>query len=108
MSDGATLIVTRMDERDIRFREALVLLNGKEIANLKYGDTLEQSLKSGTYTVQATNRVFKSAVFELELKEGERAEFSTGNVPNGCFGFLMILQMAPPTIFLKRTGDARD
>ena len=106
MDKLARLIISRNDERDIKFRETIITLDGKEIANLKFGESVEKEVPPGTYIVQGTNRMFKTEDIEITLAKGETATFSTGNIPNGCFGFLMILQMAPPSIFLQRTDGA--
>ncbi len=106
MDNRSRLIVSRNDARDIKFRETIVILDGKEIANLKFGQSVDKDIPAGTHILQTTNRMFKSPEFEITLAAGENATFTTGNIPNGCFGFLMILQMAPPSIFLQRTDGA--
>lgn len=106
MEKLARLIISRKDERDIKFRETIVTLDGKEIANLKFGESVERDVQVGSHVLQGTNRMFKTPEVEITLAAGEVVTFATGNIPNGCFGFLMILQMAPPSIFLQRTDGA--
>lgn len=106
MPDIATLRVSRQDDRDIKFRESIIILDGKQVANLKYGQDCELEVEAGRHVIQAWNRAFKSANIEFDLAAGQTASFSTGNLPNGCFAVLMLLQMAPPTVMLRRLDDA--
>lgn len=107
MGPDATLIITRKDERDVKFREAIILMDGEEIANLAYGESRELMIQPGKHTLQAYNRVFRSATLPFEVADRGQVSFSTGNIPNGCFGFLMLLQIAPPSIFLEPVGGTK-
>ncbi len=102
------VIVSRADERDVKFREAIILLDGIEVANLAFGKSAELSVEAGSHSIQASNRMFKSKVLDFELPAGGQVEFSTGNISNGCFGILMLLQVAPPSVFLIRVEPDSD
>ena len=108
MPGQATLKVYRDDQRDIRFREAVVLLDDKPVANLAFGKSVILKLEAGTHVLQATNRMFKTKAVSFTVKEDDTQEYVVANIANGCFGVLMLIQMAPPTIILEPRKQATE
>jgi len=78
----ATVIVSRTSDHDLKFRGIEILLDGKFIANLKYGDTFDFEVEPGRHTLMATNRL-KSKAIEFEARDGETVEFQTTGIAMG-------------------------
>ena len=95
------IVISRTDSRDIGFREAVILLDGEQVAVLRAGKTAEIEVAAGKHTIRASNRMLKTPVLDIEVAEGETLSFNTANIATGCFTFLMILQMAAPKIILE-------
>jgi len=99
---GPTLAVMRTSPRDIKIRDLYIGVDGTEIGNVPYGETLEIPVTQGEHSLTATNRLFtKHATFTCE--GDQRVEFEVANVASGCGGLLfVVVGMGPYKVDLKR------
>jgi len=88
--EQATLIVSRVSDRDIKFRGIEILIDGSFAGNLQFGDSLEIEVEPGTHRLTATNRL-KSKSVEFEAKPDETIEFETTGIALG--GLWLIMAM---------------
>jgi len=84
------VIVSRVSERDIKFRGIEILIDGNFAGNLKFGDSLEIEVDPGSHKLIATNRL-KSKCVEFEAKPDETTEFETAGIALG--GLWLIMAM---------------
>lgn len=99
--EPGVLHVFRDSEHDIGFREAVLFVDGKEVAQVAFKRWVEIPVPAGTHTLQAYNRVFRSEQLELDIRPGERLTFQVANVGGWLFALMMVLQMGVPRIVLK-------
>ena len=100
--ETATIEVRRTSDRDIKMRLLMVVLDGKEMASLKFGESWSTRIAPGPHTLRITNHLF-SLEAALDLAEGEIAAFQAGNVV-GLIGlvFLSLFGVGPYKVFMRR------
>jgi hypothetical protein len=98
----ARLVIARDSPKDIKIRGLFVFVDGKEVANIAYGDKFEMSLAPGQHTLKVTNKLYAKNE-DLDLKEGEVAEYTAANVLSGLWAVIIGWSgMAPYKVVLKR------
>lgn len=91
MAEGlATITVTRQSPEDVRHRQIYVSVDGKEFAELLYGETFTGSVPAGRHRLRANNTLVWKTI-ECNLRPGEHARFSVVNRPG--FGTYTLLSM---------------
>ncbi|MBS1717477.1 MAG: hypothetical protein JSS72_07075 [Armatimonadetes bacterium] len=107
-SPVATLRLSRLSKRDIGFREAVIYLDGIEVANLAYEDDLTLSLPPGQHAVYVHNRLRKSKTIKFFAERDEVIHIEVGNKGNWLFALMMVLiQIGPPTVFIRLLSHTR-
>ena len=76
---NATLTVRRQAPDDIGYREVYVRLDGRQLAMLRYGGALTESIEPGRHTLQVDNTLFKKTL-EFVAGVGEHLVFNTANL----------------------------
>jgi hypothetical protein len=91
--------VTRRSPDDVGFREIYVLLDGEEIAELRYGASVTREVDAGLRRVRAHNTLFRKT-HEILIAPGDHVHLTAANRPGwGTFGLLGVLGAAP--LFLR-------
>ena len=75
----ATLTVRRQAPDDIGYREVYVKLDGRQLAMLRYGAALTESIEPGRHTLQVDNTLFRKTL-EFVAGVGEHLVFNTANL----------------------------
>ncbi|HWA83311.1 MAG TPA: hypothetical protein VG820_07765 [Fimbriimonadaceae bacterium] len=86
----ATLVVSRNSDRDLKIRGIDILLDGRFVGALNYGDSLEAQVEPGRHSLTATNRL-KSKSVEFEAQPGETVRFLTTGIAMG--GIWVVMAM---------------
>ncbi len=99
---AATLTVNRNAPDDAQQRQILVFLDGEQIAELMYGDSVTKEISSGTHTLLVDNTWNKKSA-QFETVENETARFLVKN-RSGRFSefLLMIFGGGPLKVSLER------
>lgn len=74
----ATVTISRTYQFVNRFRSYKILVNGKEITRLEYGERKTLSFAAGTYSIKAKIDWASSREFEITLKEDENQTLEIG------------------------------
>jgi hypothetical protein len=98
----ATLTVNRNSPEDAQQREIKVYLDGEQIAELMYGQSVSQEIASGPHTLLLDNTWNKQSA-QFVAAEGESVLF-LGKNHSSRFGefLLMIFGAAPLRVSLER------
>lgn len=101
-----TLEIRRDSEKDIKIRDLQVLLDGKEVGHLVFGDSIRLTIEPGVHNIKVTNTLYsRSQKFEIE--DGETITFQAGNkMPAAWAWFLMMVCVAPYGVILTRVENA--
>ena len=101
----ACITVSRQAPEDVGFREVFLSVEGRDVAILRYGDTVSHELAPGPHRIQAHNTlIWKTR--HVVLQPGEHARFTAINRAGwGTFGFLMFLGAAPVYLTFERDQD---
>lgn len=97
--------VFRDSEDDVGFREAVIFLDGEQVGWVDYKHVLEVSVRAGSHSLRAFNRVLNSKTLEFDIKPGERITFQVVNFGGFFFKFFMMLCMGIPSIRLTREAE---
>jgi hypothetical protein len=63
----AKLSIRRDSPKDIKIRGLFILVDGREVANLTYGQSFEMVISPGEHTLKATNNLYsRSTTFIAE------------------------------------------
>ncbi|HVT11265.1 MAG TPA: hypothetical protein VHE55_03285 [Fimbriimonadaceae bacterium] len=101
----ATLAVTRDSARDLKIRGVEILLDGRFVGNLNYGESLDVPIEPGPHTLTATNRL-KSKSAEFEAKPEEVVRFrTTGIAMGGIWAVMAMLGTVAYRVELERLPD---
>ena len=101
----ASITISREAEEDVGFREVFVQVDGKDLAMLRYGDTVSHELPAGPHRIRAHNTLFWKT-HDVVLQPGEHARFVAINRAGwGTFGLLMILGAAPVYLTFERAQE---
>ncbi len=99
----ATITVTRKSPEDVRHRQIYVSVDGKEFAELLYGETVTGAVPAGRHRLRANNTLVWKTL-ECDLRPGEHARFTVVNRPGfGTYTLLTLLGAGP--IYLKFERD---
>ena len=101
----ASITVSRNANEDVGFREVFIQVDGKDLAMLRFGDTISQELPAGPHRIRAHNTLFWKT-HDVVLQPGEHARFIAINRAGwGTFGMLMMLGAAPVYLTFERAGE---
>jgi len=104
-SEVACITVSRNAPEDVGFREVFVSVDGKDVAILRYGDTITHELAAGPHRIQAHNTLFWKTR-DVVLTPGEHARFTAINRAGwGTFGFMVFLGASPVYLTFEREKD---
>lgn len=102
-----TLTVARDSPRDLKFRGIDILLDGKFVGGLTYGNSLSISIDPGVHSLTATNRL-KSKSVEFEARPGETLQFQTVGVAlGGIWAMMAMLGTVAYRVELARHPEGR-
>jgi hypothetical protein len=101
----AHITVTRKDPRDVRDRQVMVSVDGRNIATLLFGDEATRAVPPGRHRLRVHNTLFWRT-FDLELKPGEHLRFKVSNrAVAGITSFFGMLGAAPLSLVVEREAD---
>jgi hypothetical protein len=99
----ASITVSRISDEDVGFREVFILVDDRQVAILRFGDSFTCEVPAGPHRLRAHNTLF-SKTHELVLQPGEHVRFVAVNRAGwGTFGLLLMLGVAP--IYLRFERD---
>lgn len=99
----ATLTVDRNAPDDVQQRQILVLLDGAQIAELMYGDSVTKEISTGPHKLLVDNTWNKKSA-QFEVADGETVRFVVKNHSGRVSEFLLMIFGAGP---LKVSLDRR-
>jgi len=98
----ATLTVDRNSHQDAQQREIAVKLDGEQIAELTYGQSITTEIPAGTHTLLVDNTWNKKSV-EFTAADGDSIRFLAKNQSSRFSEFLlMIFGAGPLRVYLDR------
>lgn len=98
----ATITVTRRSPNDVRQRQIYVSLDGKDFAELLFGQTFTADVAAGTHRLRANNTLVWKTL-DCDLEPGEHAKFSVVNRPGfGTYALLSLLGTGPIYLTFER------
>lgn len=101
----ATITVTRRSSNDVRQRQIYVSLDGKDFAELLFGDTFTAEVAAGEHRLRANNTLVWKTL-DCDLKPGEHARFTLVNRPGfGTYALLSLLGTGPIYLTFERERD---
>jgi hypothetical protein len=106
-----TLVIVRDHPKDIAHRYAIMSLDGKQVARLKYKERFEAEIAPGRHSLQGKNELGKANTVEFEAKEGETVTVHIGGIPIGCMSWFAGIVPPTPSIVMKVNegwGGAKD
>jgi hypothetical protein len=102
----ARLVVTRTSERDVKYRQIFVSLDGTSLGDLLYGKSISREIAPGPHYIRVHNTLFWKTI-DFEARAGETVTFQTVNYAGrGFWNFVLIIGVAPLFLSVDRlTGD---
>jgi hypothetical protein len=101
-SPTATITVARKDAKDVRVRQIYVSLDGRNVAELMYGETFTMSVEPGEHRLRANNTLVWKTI-NCKLEPGEHALFNVVNRPGpGTYTMLSLLGSGPIYLTFER------
>lgn len=99
---SATLTVNRNSPNDAQQREILVTLDGEQIAELLYGQTVSRQIPAGRHTLHVDN-TWNRETISFDAAENEQIAFLAQN-RSGSFAqfLLMVFGAGPIRVSLQR------
>ena len=102
----ATITVTRRSPKDVRVRQIYISVDGRNIAELMFGESVTTEVDPGAHRLRANNTLVWKTV-PCELKPGEHARFSVVNRPGfGSYAMLSLLGTGPIYLSFEREADS--
>jgi hypothetical protein len=96
----------RNDSRDTEIRELRVFIDGKEIADIRFGGEVSHGAEPGEHTVRVYNNLNAKQI-SFSIRPGETIRFSAGNENAGClFGIFQAMGQPAMSTFLERLDDS--
>lgn len=92
---SATLTIHRNAPEDAGQRQILVFLDGEQIAELMYGDSVTREIPAGTHTLLVDNTWNRKSV-QFEAAENSTARFVVKNHSSRLSEFLLMIFGAGP------------
>jgi hypothetical protein len=91
----ATLTVNRNSTDDVQQREIIVKLDGEQIAELTYGQTVSKEILAGRHTLFVDN-TWNNKALEFTAAENEKIVFLAKNRSGSFSQFLLMIFGAGP------------
>jgi hypothetical protein len=102
----ATITVTRRSPKDVRVRQIYISVDGRNIAELLFGESVATEVDPGPHRLRANNTLVWKTVL-CELQPGEHARFSVVNRPGfGSYAMLSLLGTGPIYLSFEREADS--
>ncbi|MDR1989489.1 MAG: hypothetical protein LBQ09_04580 [Acidobacteriaceae bacterium] len=102
MDAPARLTISRTSERDAQQRQIFVTLDGKEMGDLVFGETLSREISPGPHTLKANNTMVWKTV-KFDAAPGEEIRFTATNYSGkGFLTFMLFVGVAPLYLSLER------
>jgi hypothetical protein len=100
--EPAHLTVTRHAAADVRIRQLVVSIDGRQAATLLYGDSMTRELTPGPHRLRIHNTLVWKTI-DLSLAAGEHARFSAVNRAGfGTYSMLGLLGAGPLYVRVTR------
>ena len=100
---SASLVVNRNSQDDTQLRQIYIELDGAQIAEMMFGDSLTESIAPGRHTLLANN-TWNSRSLEFEIAENQEIHFAVKSTAGRFSWFLlMIFGGGPMYVSLERT-----
>lgn len=96
-----TLVLVRDHPSDIAHRYAIMSLDGKQVARMKYKERVEVEVAAGTHTLVGKNELGKESSVEFTAKDGETVTVHIGGIPIGCFSWFAGIFPPTPSIVMR-------
>jgi hypothetical protein len=98
----ASVTATRTSEADVKTRQLIVWIDGRQVGDLLWGDSIRCDLEPGPHVLRVSNTlVWKTAKFTL--RPGEQAYFEAVNrMGPGSVMMTMLFGAGPLYVTLKR------
>ena len=98
----ATLTFSRTAPNDIGQREVFISLDGRELAIMKFGETVTRAVPPGRHLIRIHNTLFWKKI-ELDLQPGEQASFQIVNRSGwGTYALASVLGAGPIYLDIHR------
>ena len=94
------LILVRDHPGDIAHRYAIMSLDGKEVARMKYKERAEVEVSAGKHTLEGKNELGKVTTITFEVKDKD-VTVHIGGIPIGCFSIFAGLFPPTPSIVMQ-------
>jgi hypothetical protein len=106
VEEPATITVTRRSPNDVRHRQIYVSVDGREFAELLYGQSFTGQVAAGLRRLRANNTLVWKTL-ECDLRPGEHARFSVVNRAGfGTYALLGTLGVGPIYLAFEREPAA--
>jgi hypothetical protein len=96
-----TLVLVRDHPQDIAHRYAIMSLDGRQVARMKYKDRFELEITAGRHELTGKNELGKVTTIDFSASEGETVTVHIGGVPIGCFSWFAGIFPPTPSIVMK-------
>ena len=101
--DEATITITRHARDDVQVRQIYISVDGKNVAELLYGQSTTVPVPAGHHRLRANNTLVWKTL-DCDLQPGEHARFEVVNRPGfGSFTLLSLLGAGPIYLRFERT-----
>lgn len=100
----ATITVTRRAAKDVRVRQIYISVDGRNIAELLFGDSVTTEVDAGPRRLRANNTLVWKTV-ACHLQPGEHARFTVVN-RSGFGSYMMLSLLGSGPIYLSFERDA--
>ena len=100
--DRARITVNRQSPEDIRDRQVIVSVDGRQIGVLMFGQSVTEELEPGPHRLRIHNTLMWKTL-DLELEAGEHARFTAVNRAGpGTYALLGMLGAGPIYLAVRR------
>ncbi len=96
-----TLVIVRDHPKDIAHRYAIMSVDGKQVARLKYKESVEVVVTPGHHTLEGKNELGKANTVEFDAKDGETITVHIGGIPIGCMSWFAGIVPPTPSIVMR-------
>lgn len=98
----ARITVARTSDKDVRIRQLVVSIDGKQAGTLLFGESITQELEAGPHRLRVHNTLVWKTL-DLELGPGEHARFNAINKAGfGTYSMVGLLGAGPLYVSLRR------
>jgi hypothetical protein len=106
--EKATITVSRKSPKDVRVRQIYISVDGRNVAELLFGDAVTIEVEPGPRRLRANNTLVWKTV-ECDLKPGQHARYTIINRPGFLsFAMLSLLGGGPIYLSFEREPDATE